>query len=57
MIRCEMCGCNCDASDIRNGICDECQEELNKRADKKEKIRTMLNSSFEQLELEVLCNE
>lgn len=27
MARCRICGCRCDASDMVNGVCDDCREE------------------------------
>lgn len=31
MLECRQCGSNCDAADLRNGLCDECREKEKQR--------------------------
>ncbi len=51
MLTCSKCGCFCDNADLINGICDDCREAERKEEQRKQEIKRILNSDFEQMEL------
>ena len=51
-LRCRKCNCLCDPSDLQNGICDDCREEMEQKEKQSSMIAKMLNMDFEQLKLE-----
>lgn len=56
MLTCRICQCNCDPSDLINGVCDDCREEEQRETERKRQINIMLNAtSFNQMEMEEIC--
>ena len=53
MLKCRFCKCNCDPSDLVNGICDDCREEEQKEHEWKEKIERLARGRYEQMELKI----
>ncbi len=41
MYICDRCGCNCDAGELRGGVCDDCREEERQLEIRKEYDRKM----------------
>lgn len=53
MLTCRICHCNCDPSDLINGVCDDCREAEQKETKRKRQVNIMLNAtSFKQMEME-----
>lgn len=52
MLTCKICDCNCDPSDLINGICDDCRETEQQKQERQKELNRMLNSEFEQTRLE-----
>ncbi len=49
MLRCKMCNAICDPSDLVNGVCDDCREEMRVRQENREKVALMANSGGRQM--------
>ena len=45
---CNVCGCNCDAGELENGVCDDCREEEEEHEIRKEWTRKMLSRFISQ---------
>lgn len=52
MLTCRICHCNCDPSDLINGVCDDCRLAEQKEQERKREMRRLLNADFKQMELE-----
>lgn len=51
MLTCRICGCNCDPSDLQNGVCDDCRNEETVQEENQEKLARMIIAECEQMEL------
>ena len=51
MLKCSICGCICDPSDLVNGVCDDCRAEEQKETENRLLIERLLKSECEQMEL------
>lgn len=54
MVKCEICGGNCDNGELIGGVCLECLEEEKQRRMRADTVARMMNSRTEQLEMEVV---
>lgn len=52
MLTCRICHCNCDPSDLINGVCDDCRLVEQKEQERKREMCRLLNANFKQMELE-----
>lgn len=56
MLRCARCECICDNSDLINGICDDCREEMQEEKVKQSKMAKMMESDGVQMRIdEFIC--
>lgn len=53
MLRCRICDCICDPSDLQNGVCDDCRE-LEQR---EQVMDRLIRAEFKQLRLEDIYAE
>lgn len=51
MVKCAICGCNCDPSDLVSGICDECREYQKKVSGRSGTKRLFVASNSGQMEI------
>ena len=42
MVKCCICDCNCDTSDLSGGICGDCIEMLARRRKKVKKLKSLI---------------
>lgn len=54
MMTCERCGAICDPADIRNFLCDDCREQIDRDLETRDKLERMLNMDYQQIRLENL---
>ena len=54
MVKCEICGGNCDNGELVGGKCSECLEEERQRQARADTVAKMLNSQTEQMEMELV---
>ncbi len=54
MVKCEICGGNCDNGELRGGVCPECREEERLRQITEDRKAKAMNSPCYQMELEVV---
>ena len=54
MLRCRMCNAICDQSDLVNGVCDDCREEIKIRNENRERAALMLIGEGLQMTLDDL---
>ena len=52
MLKCRICNCNCDPGDLKNGICEDCREDMRLEEEKKEELNRIENAEFKQMRLE-----
>lgn len=52
MLKCRICNCNCDPGDLKNGICEDCREDMMLKEEKKEELNRIENAEFKQMRLE-----
>lgn len=55
MLTCRICGCNCDPSDLINGVCDDCREAERREEQRKQEINRLMRAEYKQLKLEKFC--
>lgn len=55
MLTCRICHCNCDASDLINGVCDDCREQERKEEERKQQMQRLMKAEFRQMEMEEFC--
>lgn len=51
MLRCRICNCYCDPSDLENMVCDDCRAELERQQSQKEKAELLMSAEFRQMHL------
>jgi len=51
MLKCRRCKCNCDPSDLVNGLCLECLEEERQEQLRTDAVLKIMNSGHSQMEL------
>ncbi len=51
MLKCRLCGCNCDPADTVNGVCDDCREAEEQKNERERIMWQMLHDDCEQMEL------
>lgn len=54
MLICERCGAICDPADIRNFLCDDCREQIDREQDRQKQLKRLLNMDCQQMGLEDL---
>lgn len=52
MLRCRICKCICDPSDLIGGICDDCRKEAEQREDIRERFECLMSAEFHQMRLD-----
>lgn len=57
MLTCRLCGCNCDPSDLVNGVCDDCREAESREQEKQRELSRIMSAEYKQLELEDFVND
>lgn len=51
MLRCRLCKCICDPSDLIGGICDDCREEAEQKESRRKRFDYLLSAEFHQMNL------
>jgi len=51
MLICDRCGAICDPADIRNFLCDDCREQIDREQDRQKQLKRLLNMDCQQMEL------
>lgn len=51
MLTCRICGCNCDPSDLVNGVCDDCRGTQDRQEEIRDMLAQMMSGECEQMEL------
>lgn len=57
MLVCRICQCNCDPSDLRNGVCDDCRDNQEKEQERKQKLRLLMNTDCQQMEGDIFMGK
>lgn len=57
MLRCRICECYCDPSDLENMICDDCRLEIERNQSQKEKFELLMSAGFHQMDLKEVYKE
>ena len=52
MIKCIICNCQCDPSDLINYVCDDCRAERKRVEQRQERMKRLLTADGFQLRLE-----
>lgn len=51
MLRCRICNCYCDPSDLENMVCDDCRAEIERQKSPKDKVELLMLAEFRQMDL------
>lgn len=54
MLRCRICDCICDPSDLRCGVCDDCRERQEKELEMRQEKSRIIHAEYKQMEMEEL---
>lgn len=52
MLKCRICNCNCDPGDLVNGVCDDCREEEQSKAEIEKQMERFEKAEFTQLRID-----
>lgn len=59
MLKCRICGGNCDPGDLIGGICDDCRMEKTKEEKRQDEMnrlsRMIMSGQYEQMEITDIC--
>lgn len=55
MLTCRICNCNCDPSDLINGVCDDCREQERREEEHNQQMQQLMKAEFRQMEMEEFC--